>query len=62
MLTTLDAGTAFVFDPRGRVDADDMPVAPARHAGRVAARHPHNSKWNANKLLRGAQASLERTS
>jgi hypothetical protein len=60
MLTNLDAGTAFVFDPRGRVEANDAPIAP-----RVAALDGlrlgilDNSKWNANKLLRGAQASLE---
>ena len=59
MLTKLDAGTAFVFDPRGRVEANDTPVAP-RPATLDGLRLGilDNSKWNANKLLRGAQASL----
>ena len=59
MLTKLDAGTAFVFDPRGRVEANDTPIAP-RPATLDGLRLGilDNSKWNANKLLRGAQALL----
>ena len=61
MLTSLDAGTAFVFDPRGRVESADAPIA-ARVATLDGLRLGilDNSKWNANRLLRGAQALLER--
>lgn len=60
MLTTLDAGRQFVFDPRGRVESADTPIAP-RPAALDGLRLGilDNSKWNANKLLRGAQAALE---
>ena len=60
MLTTLDADSRFVFDPRGKVDSADRPIAP-RPAAREGLRLGvlDNSKWNANKLLRGAQAALE---
>ncbi|MCF8477371.1 MAG: hypothetical protein K9G60_10080 [Pseudolabrys sp.] len=51
--------TAFIFDPRGQVSSGSEPTAP-----RVSALKGlrlgilDNSKWNANKLLRGAQAAL----
>ena len=62
MLTTLDADSRFVFDPRGRVESAETPIAP-RPATLEGLRLGilDNSKWNANKLLRGAQASLEGT-
>ena len=61
MLTNLDAGTAFVFDPRGRVEANDTPIAPRRATlDGLRLGILDNSKWNANKLLRGSAAALER--
>ena len=59
MLDRLDAGTAFVFDPRGRVESADAPIA-SRPVALEGLRLGilDNSKWNANKLLRGAQAAL----
>ncbi|WP_431269084.1 UGSC family (seleno)protein [Dankookia sp. P2] len=60
MLTTLDADSRFVFDPRGRVDSAETPIAPRPAAlGGLRLGILDNSKWNANKLLRGAQAALE---
>jgi hypothetical protein len=62
MLTTLDADSRFVFDPRGRVEGADTPVAPRPTAlDGLRLGILDNSKWNANKLLRGAQAALEGT-
>ncbi|MBX9700672.1 MAG: hypothetical protein K2X74_14640 [Acetobacteraceae bacterium] len=59
MLQTLDDSRAFVFDPRGRVESAETPVA-ARPASLAGLRLGvlDNSKWNANKLLRGAAAAL----
>lgn len=50
---------AFVFDPRGRVESTETPLAP-RPAALAGLRLGvlDNSKWNANKLLRGAAAAL----
>ena len=51
--------TAFIFDPRGQVLAGSEPIAPrvtALKGLRLAILD--NSKWNANKLLRGAQTAL----
>jgi hypothetical protein len=58
MLMKRDRGVA-VFDPRGTVDAEEIPVAPrvATLAG-LRLGVLDNSKWNANKLLRGASAVL----
>lgn len=59
MLMTLDSSRATLFDPRGRVESAQTPIAP-----RVKALEGlrlgilDNSKWNANKLLRGAAAAL----
>ena len=49
-----------VFDPRGIVEATPMPIA-KRVAGLDGLRLGvlDNTKWNANKLLRGAIARLE---
>ena len=59
MLTRLDAGSAFVFDPRGRVESAEAPIAPRPPAlDGLRLGILDNSKWNANKLLRGAQAAL----
>ncbi|HWD58890.1 MAG TPA: hypothetical protein VG308_11455 [Stellaceae bacterium] len=49
-----------VFDPRGRVDA--VPVALAPRASALAGRRLgilDNTKWNANRLLRKTAALLE---
>jgi hypothetical protein len=48
-----------VYDPRGAVRPEDVPVA-SRKAGLSGLRLGilDNSKWNANKLLRGAAAAL----
>jgi hypothetical protein len=52
-------GEVPVFDPRGRVNAAVTPVAarPRELEGRRLG-ILDNSKWNANKLLRGAAAAL----
>jgi hypothetical protein len=49
----------FVFDPCGVVDQGNTPLAPrkARLEG-LRLGILDNSKWNANKLLRGASAAL----
>ena len=48
-----------IFDPCGVVDVDSRPLA-ARKPGLAGLRLGilDNSKWNANKLLRGAAAAL----
>jgi hypothetical protein len=50
---------AVVYDPRGSVSNEADPIAPrvARLEG-LRLGILDNSKWNANKLLRGAQAAL----
>lgn len=59
MLMTLDSSRATLFDPRGRVESTQAPIAP-----RVKALEGlrlgilDNGKWNASKLLRGAVAAL----
>lgn len=60
MLLKVDDARAFVFDPRGRVESAEAPLAP-RPASLQGLRLGvlDNSKWNANKLLRGASAALE---
>jgi hypothetical protein len=59
MLQTVEDTRAFVFDPRGRVESSETPIAP-RPATLEGLRLGilDNSKWNANKLLRGAAAAL----
>ena len=59
MLMKVDDGRVRVFDPRGVVQNEITPVAP--RARQLAGRRLgilDNSKWNANKLLRGAAAAL----
>jgi hypothetical protein len=59
MLTQTDTATVHVYDPRGALRFENLPVS-----GRKASLHGlrlgilDNSKWNANKLLRGAAAAL----
>jgi hypothetical protein len=59
MLQTIDDTRAFAFDPRGRVESHEAPLAP-RPAALAGLRLGilDNSKWNANKLLRGAAEAL----
>ncbi len=59
MLLKVDDARAFVFDPRGRVEGAETPIAPrpARLDG-LRLGVLDNSKWSANKLLRGAAAAL----
>ncbi len=59
MLMKVKEGRVQVFDPRGVVNAKATPVAP--RPPELAGRRLgilDNSKWNANKLLRGAAAAL----
>ena len=50
---------ALVFDPCGVVDQDRTPVAPRKtRLEGLRLGILDNSKWNANKLLRGASAAL----
>lgn len=59
MLLKVDDSRAFVFDPRGRLESSETPLAP-RPVSLTGLRLGilDNSKWNANKLLRGAAAAL----
>lgn len=51
--------TAYVYDPRGQVASQSDPIAPRVKAlTGLRLGILDNSKWNANKLLRGAQAAL----
>ncbi len=54
-----EMNSVLLFDPRGIVDQDNTPVAP-RKAKLEGLRLGilDNSKWNANKLLRGASTAL----
>ena len=59
MLMKVESGGALLFDPRGAVSEGDAPLAPrpaALDGLRLAVLD--NSKWNANKLLRGAAAAI----
>ena len=60
LMKVADAGSVLVFDPRGLVEASDVPIAvrPTRLDGlRLAILD--NSKWNANKILRGSTTVLQ---
>ena len=59
MLDARTETTVEIFDPRGLVELDSRPLA-ARKTGLAGLRLGilDNSKWNANKLLRGAAAAL----
>ena len=49
----------FVFDPCGVVDQDNTPVAPRKiRLEGLRLGILDNSKWNANRLLRGASVAL----
>jgi hypothetical protein len=54
--------SAFVYDPRGTLDAVAAPIAPRpKTLGGLRLGVLDNSKWNANKLLRGASGALGST-
>lgn len=59
MLMKVYDGKVRVFDPRGVIRNEITPVAPrVRHLAGRRLGILDNSKWNANKLLRGAAAAL----
>jgi hypothetical protein len=59
MQQKIDKTPVLVFDPRGVVDQDATPVAPRKHQlNGLRLGILDNSKWNANKLLRGASSAL----
>jgi hypothetical protein len=62
LMKVMDAESVQVFDPRGVVEASDTPIAkrPVALDGlRLAILD--NSKWNANKILRGSTAALQQS-
>lgn len=63
MLTPTDAQRlTFAYDPCGVLNAVAVPIAPRPKAlNRLRLGVLDNSKWNANKLLRGAFAALGKT-
>jgi hypothetical protein len=59
MLMKVNQGGIRVFDPRGSVETEVKPIAPRPKALRgLRLAILDNSKWNANKLLRGAAVAL----
>jgi hypothetical protein len=59
MLMKTDSSMVDVYDPRGGILSDNVPVSPRRKSlGKLRLGILDNSKWNANKLLRGATAAL----
>lgn len=62
MLQKVADTSAFVFDPRGRLESADTPIAMRRAVlDGLRLGVLDNSKWNANKLLRGSVAALGET-
>jgi hypothetical protein len=59
MLTQTDLQMVQVYDPRGALKFENLPVS-GRKSGLNGLRLGilDNSKWNANKLLRGAAAAI----
>jgi hypothetical protein len=56
-----DRSPVVLFDPRGIVDLTVTPLAPRKESLEgLRLGVLDNSKWNANKLLRGASASLSK--
>ena len=59
---TDEQSLAFVYDPRGIADTVAAPIAPRPKAlNGLRFGVLDNSKWNANKLLRGASTELGKT-
>lgn len=62
MQQKIEKSPILVFDPRGVVSQVTTPVAARKSKlGGMRLGILDNSKWNANKLLRGASAALGRT-
>ena len=61
LMKVTNADSVLVFDPRGKVEASDTPVA-RRPVSLDGLRFAilDNSKWNANKILRGSAAELQK--
>jgi hypothetical protein len=59
MLMNVERQGAVIYDPRGIVESSDAPIA-ARVPSLVGLRLGilDNSKWNANKILRGSSSAL----
>jgi hypothetical protein len=59
MLMKSEAKTVDVYDPRGAIRFENIPVSARKKSlGKLRLGILDNSKWNANKLLRGAAAAL----
>lgn len=59
MLTRSDMKSVEVFDPRGAINFENVPVSARKKSlGKLRLGILDNSKWNANKLLRGAAQAL----
>jgi hypothetical protein len=59
MLTRSDIKSVEVFDPRGAINFENVPVSARKKSlGKLRLGILDNSKWNANKLLRGAAQAL----
>jgi hypothetical protein len=59
MLMKTDSPMVHVYDPRGSIQSDNVPVSPRKKSlGKLRLGILDNSKWNANKLLRGATTAL----
>ena len=59
MLMKANVTTVEVFDPRGEIRSVNVPVSARKPSlGKLRLGILDNSKWNANKLLRGAAAAL----
>lgn len=59
MLMKADAGKVAVYDPRGALRFENVPTsARKKDLKKLRLGILDNSKWNANKLLRGAAAAL----
>jgi hypothetical protein len=60
MLLKMESRGAVMFDPRGIVESSDSPIAPrAATLDGLRLGILDNSKWNANKILRGSVNALE---
>jgi hypothetical protein len=59
MLMKSDSGKVEVFDPRGALRFENLPMSERKqNLSKLRLGILDNSKWNANKLLRGAAAAL----
>jgi len=58
-MSTKAEETVEIFDPRGRIKFENIPVSARKHKlDGLRLGILDNSKWNANKLLRGASQAL----